>query len=60
MAASGAIVEQIEGCTATTIDGLRVKALAVLWCHGWNLEELTDHQTTDIRLAQSILRDLLR
>jgi hypothetical protein len=54
------IVEQIERCTATTLGGFRVKALAVQWC--WQGEpdiQFGEDQTTDVRLAQSILRDLV-
>jgi len=55
-----AIAEQIEQCHATTIDGLRVKAAAILWCHSGEMKiELSPEQTTDVRLAQSMLRDLL-
>ena len=58
-AVSSGIVEQIGETPATTLDGLRVKAKAVLWCHCGELESLDgDDATTDIRLADSILRDL--
>jgi hypothetical protein len=60
--ACGAIVDQIERCRASTFAGLRAKALAVHWCHdGAEIIELSepDHQTTNIRLAQTIIRDLL-
>jgi hypothetical protein len=55
-----AIALKIERLRASTIEELRVKARAVLWCHsGEDRIELSEHQTTDIRLAQSILDDLL-
>jgi len=61
MNACGVIVDQIEQCHATTIEGLRAKALAFLWCHGGDitLKEFTYEQTTDVRLIKSIVHDLL-
>ena len=53
------IVKQIEGVVPHTVHGLRVKAQAVEWCHSWESIELNDQQTTDIRLAQQIIRALL-
>jgi hypothetical protein len=54
------IAGQIEACTARTKDGLRVKVLAILWCHCGELElKFTDAMTTDLRLARSLLLDLL-
>jgi hypothetical protein len=49
----------IEQCVATKLDGLRVKAIAVLWCHGGDMDFKFGEETTDARLAQSIVRDLL-
>lgn len=56
-----AVVGRIETLPARTLDGLAIKALAVSWCHSgeWPIE-LKDDPTTDIRLAQSIITDLLR
>jgi hypothetical protein len=57
-----AVVDRIEELTATTIEGLRVKALAVSWCHSGESilgEELSEQNTTDVRLAASIINDLL-
>jgi hypothetical protein len=48
-----AIVRRIENCTALGLDGLRVKAIAVLWCHGGEMELNLgacihgEHMTTD-------------
>jgi hypothetical protein len=54
------IVGQTERRGVFTWDGLKVKARAVLWCHdGEPRIELTEHQTTDVRIAQAILYDLL-
>lgn len=57
------VVDKIEGTPAKTLQGLRVKAKAVMWCHGkpWdrNKVQLTDDPTTDMRLAQSIVHDLV-
>lgn len=52
------IVSQIEGIPARTLHGLRVKAQALQWCHGDEPIELHEQQTTDIRLAQQIIRAL--
>ncbi len=55
------IVEQIEGRTATTLDGLKVKALAVSWCHDGEPSAWAGHraQATDRRLVGGILNDIL-
>ena len=58
--AAAAIVHQIEAVPASTIDGLRVKARAVQWCYDADPVDLAvDRSTTDLRLANSIIRDLL-
>ena len=58
--ASRAVVGQIERQQAHTLEGLRVKARAVMWCHqGDEMDgepfSLTENQTTDVRLAESFL-----
>jgi hypothetical protein len=54
------IVDKIEATQASSIEGLRVKARAIAWCHGDKAPiALTDKQTTDVRLAQAIIADLL-
>ena len=61
-AASLAIVRQIEQQQAHTLEGLRVKARAVMWCHTWGKFEpfsLGGQQTTDIRISEAIIRDLV-
>ncbi len=62
--ASRAVVSQIEQQQAHTLEGLRVKARAVMWCHqGGEMDgepfSLTENQTTDVRLAESIVLDLV-
>lgn len=53
------IVREIERIPAETIEGLKVKALAVHWaCEGAPLWAELD--TTDIRLARSLIDDLLQ
>lgn len=49
--------KRIAGMKATTLDGLRLKARALMWCN----EELDfmDGNTTDERLARGIVQDLL-
>jgi hypothetical protein len=58
-AIASAIVDTIEATSARTLAGLRVKARAISWCHCGEAIELTDEQTTDIRLAQTMIADLL-
>ena len=60
--ASRAVVGQIEQQQAHTLEGFRVKARAVMWCQQWGQFEpfrLTENQTTDVRLAESIVLDLV-
>lgn len=55
-----ALVDRIARTPAYTLDGLRVKAKAISWCHSGeciDLEPRYEH-TTDMRMAHSILRDL--
>ena len=55
------VVNEIEAMQATTLDGLRLKARAVQWCYGTDVIDLRcDQDTTDLRLATSIVEDLLR
>jgi hypothetical protein len=58
--ATGAIVDRMIPMTARTLEGIRVKARAVLWCRGDGSEppDLTCY-TTEERLGDSIVRDLL-
>lgn len=61
---SGAIVSEIEALTAHTLEGIKVKALAILWCHcGEEFTEesfsFTRHATTDERLVSSLLNDIM-
>ncbi len=58
--ATGAIVGEIEALPATTLEGLRVKAVALHWCRGGDLPLSWGAETTDERLAESIVNDLLR
>lgn len=55
------VVDEIESMKATTLEGLRLKARAVQWCHGNDTVDLRcDQDTTNLRLATSIVEDLLR
>ena len=60
--ATTAVVRQIEQIQAQTVEGLKVQARAVLWCHsgdsGFSL--VCDQSTTDLRLSDRILHALLR
>lgn len=57
---TSAMVDRIMTCRALTLDGLRIKARAVSWCHSgdpiWNG---AFGEATDSRLVVSIIRDLL-
>jgi hypothetical protein len=60
-AVCSSIVAAIEACQAETIDGLAVKASAVLWCRaGEPLIPDNEGSTTDERLAYSVVHDLLK
>lgn len=52
------VTKQIEQTPAHTLEGLRVKAYAVLWC--CSFEEIKFGETTDERLAAQIVRSLLQ
>lgn len=59
--ATSALVDQIMECRAVTIEGLRVKARAVCWCHAGDPidEQSFGSDGTDVRVAATIVRDLL-
>lgn len=54
-----AIVYAIEETPAQSIDGLRVKARAVAWCHSGEPSIQLGESATDERLASQILNALL-
>jgi hypothetical protein len=57
-----ALARQMVEMRAFTLAGLQAKAIAVAHCQHGDEEAaivLVDRQTTDVRLAQSILADLL-
>jgi len=58
--ATSEIAERIAALPATTLEGLRVKALAVMWCGHDDIGLETFGDTTDLRIAGAIVRDLLR
>jgi hypothetical protein len=60
--ATAAAVERIEKLPAHTMEGLRIKARAVSWCHGGEYVSMggSKYPTTDIRLDQDIIEDILR
>lgn len=53
-----AIIEKIAQARAKSLDDMRVKARAVRWCYGEELEP-DPSDTTDIRVMSSLVRDLL-
>lgn len=54
-----AVIRRIERVPARTVDGLRVKALALAWCRCGEPLEPDAGETADVRLAYAIARDLL-
>ncbi|MCG5241401.1 hypothetical protein ACIU1J_27680 [Azospirillum doebereinerae] len=57
------IADQIIHTPATTLDGLRAKTRVYLWCGHQPDEEPEDLYaavTTDVKVAHSIMRDLMR
>ena len=60
--AVSAIVDRIEVIPATSLAGLQVKARAISWCHSGEpleAEAFSDQQTTNVRIAASLVNDLL-
>lgn len=56
------IVEKIARTPATTLEGFRVKAQALRWCHSGAViaeDTLMEQPCTDVRLAALIARDIL-
>jgi hypothetical protein len=54
-----AVIAEIEAAPATTLEGLRVKARAILCCHSGAYDGVTAGKTTDHRLAEQIIGRLL-
>jgi hypothetical protein len=58
-----AIVDRIEQSPATTLNGLRVKAQAILWSRSGDMDflsgDLLNRDSFDVCLARSIVRDLI-
>jgi hypothetical protein len=55
------IVDDILAVPARSLEGLKVKARAFLWC-GWKAEDIDSElfgSTTDMQITISILRDLV-
>lgn len=50
------IVSAIEAAHATTLAGVRVKAMGIFWC--WD-GQFIERDTTDLNVATSMVRDLL-
>lgn len=53
------LAERITSLETSTFAGLGVKALALTWCHGDSLEDVSNDETTADRLLTSIMRDVL-
>lgn len=55
------VVDEIEAFHATTVEGFRLKARAIQWCQADEEVDLRcDQDTTNLRLANSLVRDLLQ
>jgi hypothetical protein len=60
--ATSALVERIRLIKATTLDGFKIKARALLWCHCGEFGGLpfdATGETTDVSIAGEIIRELL-
>jgi hypothetical protein len=60
--ATSALVERIRVIKATTLDGFKIKARALLWCHCGEFGGLpfdASGETTDVSIAGEIIRELL-
>lgn len=53
------IVGQIEQLPATTLEGFKVKARCVQWCFCSDPVDLGEHDTTEYRLANQLINELL-
>jgi hypothetical protein len=54
------IVRKIASTPARSLEGMRIKARAIAWCHAGEAPIfLTENPTTDVRIAESIVADLL-
>lgn len=55
------ISERIIEVPAATLDGMRVKARVVAWCHSGEpfADDSFDGASTDLRMVASLLRDLV-
>jgi hypothetical protein len=51
------VVQRILRQQARTIEGIKVKTSAISWCWGGRID--FDTETTDMKLVQSVLTDLL-
>ena len=63
MACTSAIIRQIEGTQAQSVDCLKVKLKALTWIHSGQLPDLDffggqKNPATDVRLIMAILADL--
>jgi hypothetical protein len=59
---TSALVERIRIIKATTLDGFKIKARALLWCHCGEFGGLpfdATGETTDVSIAGAIIRELL-
>lgn len=54
----GVIAKSISKQPATTLEGFKIKAQAISWCHSGETVDLGDG-TTDILIANGIIADLL-
>jgi hypothetical protein len=55
---TSAIVKRINDCPAYTLEGLRIKAAAIAWCHSGDVQ--LPNAGADMKLVNSIVFDLLR
>lgn len=55
---TSAIVRRINDCPAHTLEGLRIKAAAISWCHSGKID--LPNAGADMKLVNSIIFDLLR
>jgi hypothetical protein len=53
------IVRKIEASPAHSLEGLRVKARAIAWCHAGEPISFGSNPTMDVRLALSIVDNLM-
>lgn len=55
----GKVVRRIANTPALTLEGLKVKARAAMWCHEGDMTDLVRAESTDLRLIAGVVTGIL-